>query len=118
MYQLTKKCHDTLDLLEYSGDRVFNDSSRNGWTVGKTNKFISFGLSKQEGIEKWFLEILPDNPLRILCEKNNCIPHAWIRKNLTENEYELFLAWMAGQGQSEYGVYSNDVVRFLELNSL
>lgn len=94
MYSLTKKCHDALDMLEYAGDRVFHDSSKNGWTVGKTSKFIAFGLSKQEGIEKGFLVVLPDNPLRVLCQSNGCIPHVWIQKNLTEDQYDVFLHWM------------------------
>lgn len=70
MYNLTKKCLDTLDILEYSWDRVFNDSSTNGWTIWKTRKFIALGMTKDEWVKKWFLEILPDNPLRELCKKN------------------------------------------------
>lgn len=118
MYQLTAKCHNALDMLEYSGDRAFNDSSTNWWTVGKTNKFIALGMTKQEWLERWFLEILPDNPLRVLCKSNNCIPHAWIQKNITEDQYDVFLHWMEWQTQSEYGVWKVDVIRFLDLNSL
>lgn len=118
MYTLTKKTLDILDILEYPYDRVFNDSSKNWWTIWKTAKFIALGMTKDEWVEKWFLELLPDNPLHKLCKTNSCIPHAWIQKNLTEDQYDVFLHWMEWQGQSEYGVYAHDVKRFLEINSL
>lgn len=118
MHSLTKKAHDVLDLLEYTGDRVFHSSSTKGWTVGNTPKFIWFGLTKDEGVEKGFLEILPDNPLRELCKNNKIIPHTWIQKYLSENEYEKFINWMVWQWQSELGVWSWDVTRFLNEYSL
>lgn len=118
MYKLTQKTLDILDLLEYSHDRVFNNSSQKWWTIGKTNKFIALGMTKDEWVAKWFLEIVPDNQLRDLCKINRYIPHEWIKKNLSEQEYTVFVRWMNWQAQSEYGVYWWDLVRFLDINSL
>lgn len=118
MFRLTQKCLDILDLLEYGWDRVFNDSSTNGWTIGKTRKFIALWMTKEEGVKRWFLSIVPDNPLRKLCDMNTCIPYNWIQVNLTPDQYIKFNEWIVWQGQSKYWVWSGDVIRFLNLNSL
>ena len=118
MYQLTQKCFDILDVIWYTADRVFNDSSKNWWTIGKSRKFVALGLTKKEWVEKWLLEEVPDNPLRDLCERNALIPHEWIAKNINPVMYTRFLEWMGWQAQTEYGVYACDVRRFLNINSL
>jgi hypothetical protein len=109
MYKLTASAHTILSNLGYEWNNwltVFDSSPK--WFV------IWLGMSKDEAIEKWIIEKIPPNPLHDLCTRNWIIPHEWIQKNLSEEQYKIFMSWIAWQWQSEYGVWSTDVVRFLK----
>lgn len=110
-YALTEKMKEILAPYEWKNKLKIFDSSEN-WFV------LWFWLSKKEAIELGVIQEVADNPLHSLCNKNGCIPHEWIKKNLTEEQYTDFTEWMIGQWQSEYWVWSNDLKRFLIIRNI
>ncbi len=111
MYKLTTALKELL--APYEGPnwlKIFDTSKE--WFV------LWFGMTKIVAIERGIIEKQVDNPLYQLCIKNEYIPHQWISKHLSEEDYDEFLKWMNWQGQSEYWVFSTDVVRFLKINLL
>lgn len=110
-YTLTQKMQELLAPYEGKNKLQIFDSSKNWFVLG-------LWLSKKEAIELGVIQEVADNPLLDLCKKNSCIPHEWIRKNLTEEQYTKFNEWMIWQGQGEYGVWSTDVKGFLFANNI
>ena len=110
-YILTQKMKELLAPYEGSNKLKIFDSSEK-WFV------LWFWMTKAEAIRQWIIEQVADNPLHELCRNNSCIPHEWIQKNLTEEQYTKFNEWMVWQGQGEYGVWSDDVKRFLLINNI
>lgn len=115
MYKLTQKTHDILDLIGYDLDRVFNDTSSLGWTIGKSRKFIALGMTKQEAVDRWFLTI---HPLYELCDKNEIIPVEWIKQFLTFEQFTDWAEKSKWSTQSELSIYSRDVRKYLQLSGL
>lgn len=113
MYQLTQSTLDSLRAIGLEGNngiKVF-DSSVQGFVIG-------LGMSKDEAIAMGLLEEVDPNPLWELSKENSYIPHDWIKKHLSVDQYIQFNDFMIGQWQSEYGVFSNDIQRFLKLQSI
>lgn len=113
MYQLSQHTLDSLRTLWLEGNngiKVF-DSSAEGFVIG-------LGMRKDEAIALWILEKVDINLLWELSGENSYIPHDWIKKHLSEEEYTRFLSFMIWQAQSEYGCYSGDVQRFLKKEGL
>lgn len=113
MYQLTQHTLDslrTLGLEWNNGIKVFDSSEK--WFV------IGLGMRKDEAIALGILEKVDPNPLWELSKENSYIPHDWIKKHLSEDQYDKFLHFMFWQAQSEYGCYSGDVQRFLKKDGL
>lgn len=89
MYKLTQTTYNALITLGLEGKndiKVF-DSSEKGFVIG-------LGMTKDEAIRAGILEEVAPNILYHLSSTNNCIPHEWIKKNLSEDQYHSFLCFM------------------------
>ena len=113
MYKLTPNTLESLKSLRLEWKnwiRVF-DSSPKGFVIW-------LWMPKNEAIEKGIIEKKKPNPLRELIKNNFYIPHEWIKKNLSYEDYTKFNDLMVWQAQSEYGVFQWDIQRFLNHNQL
>ena len=110
-YKLTTSAKEILKQFEGKNGLQIIDTSEKGFVLW-------FGMTKEDGVAIGFIEEVNWNPLHQLCNKNAYIPQDWIIKNLTSEEYEQFIFFMIGQWQSEYGIFSGDVRRFLILKWL
>ena len=111
MYKLTPALKELLAPYEWANWLKIFDTSKE-WFV------LWFGMTKDEAIERGIIEKKEKNPLYELCKYNRYIPHQWISKHLWDEEYDVFLHWMDWQAQSEYWVFDDDVIRFLQLNNI
>ncbi len=111
MYQLTPHAREIFKVFEWKNWFKVFDTSPEGFVLW-------FWLNKEDAIERWLIEKKNPNPLHELCENNSFIQIPWIAKHLWEDKLAEFLEFMIWQGQSEYGIFSVDVKKFLERNWL